>query len=217
MDLYRRLPVADEAEIIHAAIPEGSDILELGCGAGRVTHPLIELGHQVTAVDQSEEMLASVQGAERIHADIETIRLNRRFAAVVLGSHLVNDPDDMRRLAYLATCRHHVEPQGAVIIERYAPDLNWRDREGVPSLLGSVVSTPRDVRIDGTHLQAVMEYTVGSRIWTQAFEAVLLDDDVMQHELSRAGLLLNQWLDAGRKWLRAGPRSDQLAAGVLPA
>jgi len=55
-----------EPEIVHAAVPPGASILELGAGAGRVTHPLVALGHPVVAVDESAEMLARIRGAETV-------------------------------------------------------------------------------------------------------------------------------------------------------
>jgi SAM-dependent methyltransferase len=64
VELYRVLPAMGEPEVVHAAIPAGAGILELGAGAGRVTHRLIGLGHPVVAVDESAEMLACIQGAD---------------------------------------------------------------------------------------------------------------------------------------------------------
>ena len=40
--VYRALPTMGEAELIHAASGAHATILELGCGAGRVTHALID-------------------------------------------------------------------------------------------------------------------------------------------------------------------------------
>ncbi|HVV13973.1 class I SAM-dependent methyltransferase [Amycolatopsis sp.] len=50
---------------MHAEIAPGAEVLDLGYGSGRIAHRLIELGHPVTAVDDSPEMLAYVRGAER--------------------------------------------------------------------------------------------------------------------------------------------------------
>ena len=36
--LYARMPTFGEPELIHEAIPAGAEILELGSGAGRMTH-----------------------------------------------------------------------------------------------------------------------------------------------------------------------------------
>ena len=57
------------------------------------------LGHPVVAVDQSPEMLAHVHGATTVCTDIEALALGRRFAGVLLASHLVNVASDTRRLA----------------------------------------------------------------------------------------------------------------------
>jgi SAM-dependent methyltransferase len=73
VELYALAPPEGEPEIVHAAVPSGAAILELGCGAGRITHRLVELGHPVVGVDQSPEMLAHVRGAETVLADIETL------------------------------------------------------------------------------------------------------------------------------------------------
>jgi SAM-dependent methyltransferase len=49
----------------------GGSVLELGCGTGRVTLPLLEDGHEVWGLDLSEEMLAQLRGkAARVAASI---------------------------------------------------------------------------------------------------------------------------------------------------
>ncbi len=57
------MPSLGEAELIHSLVAQESEILELGCGAGRITHELVALGHPVVAVDQSPGMLERVRGA----------------------------------------------------------------------------------------------------------------------------------------------------------
>lgn len=121
VDIYRRLSANGEPELIHHSIPPGSTILELGAGAGRITHPLLRLGHRVTAVDSSAEMLAEISGAEKVLANVEDLDLARTFDAVVLGSCLINAPDGNERAALLATCRRHVRESGVVLIERHVP------------------------------------------------------------------------------------------------
>ncbi|GAA3440025.1 class I SAM-dependent methyltransferase [Kutzneria kofuensis] len=122
VELYALLPDAGEPALIHAAIPAGATVLELGAGAGRVTQPLAALGHPVLAVDNSEEMLAHVRNAETIRADIESLRLDRRFDAVILASQLVNTTDAELRRGLLATAAHHVSDNGIVLIQWHPPD-----------------------------------------------------------------------------------------------
>src|SRR5690242_19259324 len=90
VELYLRLPALGEPERVHELVPAGAPVLELGCGVGRITHELVRLGHPVTAVDKSAEMLAHVRGAETVQSRIEELRLERRFPCVLLMSHLVN-------------------------------------------------------------------------------------------------------------------------------
>jgi len=75
VEIYRRLPPGGEAELIHRALSPGASTLELGCGAGRITHGLVRLGHFVTAVDESAEMLAEpdLEAALR-EAGLELVR-----------------------------------------------------------------------------------------------------------------------------------------------
>jgi SAM-dependent methyltransferase len=73
VEFYRLFPETGEAAIIHDALPPGCRVLELGCGVGRITHRLIEFGHQVVAVNNSPEMLAHVRGAETVLSDIERL------------------------------------------------------------------------------------------------------------------------------------------------
>jgi SAM-dependent methyltransferase len=101
--------------VVHQAIPEGASILELGAGAGRVTHPLLALGHPVVAVDESPEMLERIHGAKTMLGRIEDLDLGRGFDAVLFASYLVNVPDLDWRRTLLAACRR-------LVIDAYLTD-----------------------------------------------------------------------------------------------
>ena len=118
VDLYTRLPVRDEPEIVASAMPPPVTLLELGAGAGRVTRALTTWGYAVTAVDESPEMLAHVTGAPTVCSSIEDLRLPERYDVVLLSSFLVHAPDPAVRAALLETCRRHVAPGGVVLIQR---------------------------------------------------------------------------------------------------
>ncbi len=210
MEVYRRLPPAGEAELIDSAVAPGSRVLELGCGAGRITHRLVALGHRVTAVDESAEMLAHVCGAETVHASIEGLALPTRFDAVVLASHFVNVPDGRQRAALLETCRRHVQADGAVFVERYAPDFDWLGSVGRTSRQEEVAVTLVRARLVGARVEAAVRYEVDGRSWTQEFAAALLSDDDLAAALSEARLRLERWLDPARAWLQARPCEDAL-------
>jgi SAM-dependent methyltransferase len=206
VELYARLPAWQEPDIIHSAAGEGATILELGSGTGRITHPLIALGHAVTAVDESPEMLAYVRGAETVQAKIEELDLGgRRFDAVVLGSHLVNEPSGALAAAWLATCRRYVTDDGCVLIEQHSPA--WFDtaadieheRDGITFRMKDVTRPEPGV------VRATVEYQSGDQLWTQTFGTRRLDDDALRSLLGAAGLALDRYLTDDRRWLRAVP------------
>lgn len=200
--LYANLAPLGEQDLIHAAVPEGCAILELGCGAGRITHELVALGHGVTAVDNSPEMLAHVRGAETVLADIETLDLDRRFPVVLLASNFLNAPDDDELAALLAACARHVAPGGQVLLERTPPE--WQPREG-PVDAGGVRMTLREIVREGNFVSAVMEYEFQSERWTHAYRSKLISDDEVDTALAHAGLRRVRWLDEPRAWLEAQP------------
>ncbi len=89
VELYRLLPYAGEVELI-ASWFTGQKILELGCGVGRLTKHLLVSGYDVTAVDNSPEMLefAPAQAA-KVCSNIEDLALDVAFDAVILASNLI--------------------------------------------------------------------------------------------------------------------------------
>ncbi len=202
--LYATLAPLGEPELIHGAVPAGSRILELGCGAGRITHELIALGHSVTAVDNSAEMLSHVRGAETVLADIETLDLGRTFPVVVLASNFLNAPEQEELDAVLGACARHVDDGGQVLLERMPPEWEPSTRT---STTGGVEMTLHDVVRDGAFVSAVMEYRANGERWTHAFRAKLISDDEVDAALERAGLERSRWLDERRTWLEARPVS----------
>lgn len=209
VQLYALLPAFGEPELIHAAIPAGATVLELGAGAGRVTQPLAALGHPVLAVDNSAEMLAYVQDAETMLADIESLRLDRRFDTVLLASHLVNTPDASQRQALLATAAHHA--LGHVLIQWHPPA--WFDRvNSSPGRLGPVTITVRDIVHDGDLLAATVHYDTDDQHWEHPFTALRLSIADMIAELSAAGLTFGDWLTDDQTWFTATPNQRSSAS-----
>lgn len=124
VDFYALLPPMDEPPIVRAAVPDGASILELGCGTGRLLRPLAALGHPVLGVDESRAMLAHVPDLPTVCSQIETLRLDRKFGAVLLASTMIN-ADPAARRAFLSTCGRHVDSDGLVVIQQQPP--GWFD------------------------------------------------------------------------------------------
>jgi SAM-dependent methyltransferase len=200
VELYALLPEMGEGERIAQAVPPGGSILELGCGAGRMTRQLVRLGFRVTAVDESSAMLAYVEDAETVCARIEGLELGRRFDAVVLASNLINASAEART-AFLATCRRHSD---LVVVEGLP--LGWRP-EDKETQLGLVRSRLRVERVEEQIVHGTVEYTSGSRHWRHPFAMrVFVDADEVEAALIDAGLRLASWLDGEQgRWFIAVP------------
>jgi SAM-dependent methyltransferase len=204
-ELYLQLPDVGESRLVHRAVANGASILELGCGTGRMTRGLLELGHPVTAVDSDSDMLSHVPtAAETVLGDIEALVLGTVYPVVLLASNLINDPDQSVRTKFLATCRSHVSEEGVVILQRYHPVLEgWEPGDWVDR--GPVAVRISRFERRGDHFSASVEYRHGDRMWTQRFSAAILDDEMLRTELNQAGLHLERMLDPEGTWILAMP------------
>jgi SAM-dependent methyltransferase len=190
---YRRLPATGEPELIHATIPAGASVLDLGCGPGRIAGPLVALGHPVTGVDNGAGMIAALPaGVEGVVGDAAMMRLGRRFGAVLLASHLVNDPAS--GAAFAATAAAHLEPGGVVIGETYPPGWDPASSVGRVSHVGEAEIVLLSATMAGDRLEAVVRYGVDGVAWSQPFSARVLDEAALRALLGDAGLRFDRWL-----------------------
>lgn len=205
VDLYARLPVGDEPDIIAAAVPAGASILELGSGVGRMTHPLIERGFTVTAVDESAEMLERVRGARTICSPVESLDAGGTFDVVLLASFLVHAGDVAVRQGLLDTCRRHVAGRGCVLIQREGPDYHTNlPRERVDPSGFTVRIVSADPVGDGVN-SVRAEYEFPDAAWTHTFLARPLTQKQFEEALAQAGLKVDRYLTDDQVWVRAVP------------
>jgi SAM-dependent methyltransferase len=203
VELYSRLSIGQEPDIIAAAVPAGARILELGSGVGRMTHPLLERGFTVTAVDESAEMLERVKGARTICSPIENLDLGETFDVVMLASFLVHAGDAEVRRGLLRTCVRHVAPGGCVLIQREGEDYHSnlpRERIDPSGFTVRMVSAePVGDGVDSVRA----EYVFPDAVWTQTFLSRPLTKDQFEEALAEAGLKVDSYLTPDRIWVRA--------------
>ncbi|MFJ4482272.1 class I SAM-dependent methyltransferase [Streptomyces longwoodensis] len=206
VELYSRLPVGAEPDIVAEAVPAGAHILELGSGVGRVTHALLEREFTVTAVDESPQMLERVRGARTICSPIETLDLgDQTFDAVMLGSFLVHAGDEDVRRGLLRTCVRHVAPGGCVLIQREGEDYHTDlPRERVDPSGFTVRILSADPVGDGVH-SVHAEYAFPDAVWTQTFLSRPLTREQFERALGEEGLRVDRYLTEDRTWVRAVP------------
>lgn len=112
-------------------IPIGpSKVLELMCGTGRVSLPLIRRGVNLTCLDYSAPMLEKLadklrQGALHaalVEADVRTFALDEKFEAIFIPFHSfaeITSPEDRRRA--LVRINRHLLPGGTFICTLHNP------------------------------------------------------------------------------------------------
>ena len=108
----------------------GGPLLDLACGTGRMALRMAELGHQVTGVDITPEMIgwarqkAAKQGVsiEWVVADARTFHLQKQFSFIYMLENVFQfflTRADQEAL--LARVREHVHPEGCFLFETRNP------------------------------------------------------------------------------------------------
>lgn len=114
------------------------DILELGCGTGRVLIPVARLGRSIVGVDASPEMLVQCgarleqeptevrERATLVQADMRGFDLGRTFSLIMIPfrplQHMVAVED---QLATLESAHRHLEPAGRLAFDVFNPSLRY--------------------------------------------------------------------------------------------
>ena len=201
VEAFAVLPPGPAPDLLDAVLPPSATVLDLGGGAGRIAHALRARGHRVTVVDQCQAMLDHVDvEVERHLADIEELDLGRTFDAVLLASFLVNTPHEHQRDEFLAACKRHVAPDGAIYLQRLDPEL-------VPLAVdaeseeGGVTYAMSDVHHDGHRFGATMAFRTTDDEWEHRYEGVVLDDDDLAKALAPHHLRSTRYLDDQRTWV----------------
>jgi hypothetical protein len=191
--LIRRLRPIGEPPALDPIGTSGAATLDGTAGAGRVVLALTELGCRFDSVVQA------VIPADIALADLWALDLARRFDTVILGSHLVNLPEDERRAAFLGLAAGHLAEAGVALVEHHP--IDWADTaEEVRPTPGAEVGM-EDVRRDPPFVSAVSTFDVGGRYVRQPFTAQVLSEAELAAALESAGLRVGRRLSP--TWLEA--------------
>ena len=119
---YERLAAAGqdvhgEATFLMRFAP--ATVLDAGCGTGRVARELARRGVDVVGVDIDEAMLATARSKAPAltwhRADLATVDLGRRFAAVVLAGNVMLFVAPGTEGVVVANLARHLEPGGLLV------------------------------------------------------------------------------------------------------
>jgi SAM-dependent methyltransferase len=131
-------------------------VLELGCGTGRITLPLAQLGFDVVGLDNQPEMLQKAEERRRqapseirqrlqfIAGDMRTWSAGADFDLILIPAssitHVLSLED---RLAVWKTCHENLQPGGRLLVEAPMPNMaSFADSFRVPP------RTPVEIDID---------------------------------------------------------------------
>ncbi|MFD9892456.1 daptide-type RiPP biosynthesis methyltransferase [Amycolatopsis sp. NPDC059027] len=233
---YDRLSRGDTQEIgelLRAARQVTGPVLDLACGSGRLTLPLLARGHDVWAADSSPVMLRLLteRHAEQPHArgtlktieaDMSTMDFEATFGLVVLGTSSVCLLDEASRAALFSRVRQSLAPGGRFLVSTmdFGPELlTARSAERVSMVTyadepGDTVITlfqhfdaPRGIRTTSLLRERVHNGQTTDRTLFVS-EVYLVDSARLTAELADAGLRVIDRKE-GADLLRATPGAAQ--------
>ncbi len=119
-------------------------ILELMCGTGRVSIPLINEGFPLTCVDYSEEMLdifrkkiAGSQSVQVVCQDVCELKLDEQFDLIIIPSNSISEIiDPEKRRQALHRIHDHLTPDGIFFCTLYNPEYRIEQADGTLRYLG---------------------------------------------------------------------------------
>jgi len=121
------------------------DILELMCGTGRVSIPLLKVGRKLTCVDYSKEMLAFFEQKikdkdyliDLIEMDITKLKLDRKFGMIILPFHSLSEILTFNEQQKALKCvSDHLEKGGIFILTLQNPEIRLKKADGKIRLIG---------------------------------------------------------------------------------
>jgi len=140
---------------VEEASRSAGPILEIGCGTGRITKAIANLGKEVVGVDSSAAMLEmlhnSIKGKdiqkliEFKEADLRELELGRKFPLIIAPFRVLQHMYTLQdQKSAFARIREHLEPCGRVIFDVFYPrfdfvysgigeaiqELDWQDSKG---------------------------------------------------------------------------------------
>ena len=121
------------------------EILELMCGTGRVSIPLLELERRMVCVDYSKGMLDSFERKIRnknypvslVQMDVTNLNLDKKFGLIILPFHSITEiiSTDLQIQA-LQSISEHLDKDGIFILTLQNPKTRLRLADGITRILG---------------------------------------------------------------------------------
>lgn len=150
-ELYRKQPRAwrGTLNLPDIDLPPGSKVLDAGCGNGKTSIRLIEMGFDVTGVDNSEYAVRSCierlgGQAEFLVSDCMDIPLPDSSVDGIYAVHLTEHLNDDGLMRFSKECKRILRPGGKLFIRSFSPE-DMRSDNNIRNGISYRYRTPEDI------------------------------------------------------------------------
>jgi SAM-dependent methyltransferase len=141
-------------------------VLEVGCGTGRITLPLAQIGFELVGLDNQPEMLQKAeerrlqapseirQRLRFIEGDMRTWSAGSDFDLILIPASSITHVHSLEdQLAVWKTCHDNLRPGGRLLVEVTMPNMaSFADSFGVPPRTPVEIDIDNIDESDGTRL-----------------------------------------------------------------
>lgn len=124
-----------------------TEILELMCGTGRVSIPLLESGRIMTCVDYSKGMLDIFRkkiadkdyktSVNLVEMDVTELKLDRKFGMIFLPFHSISEIlSTTKQKEALRSISNHLKKGGTFILTLQNPKTRLKQADGTTRIIG---------------------------------------------------------------------------------
>ena len=186
-ELYDHVPVyrdrKDVTFYVDLCRAAQGEVLELGCGTGRILVPAAQAGCRITGLDQAGSMLDRCRSkltalpaeaqkrVSLVEADMTSFSLGRTFALATVPfrplQHLISVDE---QLSFLRCVHRHLSAGGILALDVFQPDLK---RLGSPASIDEIEDTPEQTLDDGRRMRRTYRITA-NHIAAQTIDAELI-------------------------------------------
>ena len=159
------------------------EILELMCGTGRVSIPLLKAGRKLICIDYSNEMLACFrkkiakkdyeQNASLLKMDVKKLNLNKKFGLIFIPFHSFSEIiSEHGQIEALQSIANHLEYGGTFILTLQNPKKRLQQADGKIRFIGEFPLNKRSrIKISYMNLYDKKENIVSGFQWYEIYDS----------------------------------------------